>query len=136
MNEVSKQAIHAYHNEGFLGSKDARALRILSEYLEPNSRFQYHHVDDTIVIIGSARTLPRDEAEARLARAEAGEGDVEAAQIDLQMSQYYEASRSLAFKLTEWSKTLDEAERRFVICTGGGPGIMEAGNRGASKPVA
>ena len=51
MNDVSKGPVHAYHNEGFLGSRDARALRILSEYLEPNSRFQYHHVDDTIVFM-------------------------------------------------------------------------------------
>lgn len=124
---------HAYHNEGFLGSRDARALRILSEYLEPNSRFQYHHVDDTIVFMGSARTLPQDEAEARLAQAEAEGGDLEKARNDLHMSRYYEAARSLAYRLTEWSKTLDDAERRFVICTGGGPGIMEAGNRGASE---
>jgi len=133
MNDVSKGPVHAYHNEGFLGSRDARALRILSEYLEPNSRFQHHHIDDTIVFMGSARTLAREEAEARPARAEAGDGDVERAKVDLEMSQYYEASRDLAFRLTEWSKTLGETDRRFVICTGGGPGIMEAGNRGASE---
>tara|TARA_A100001037_G_C15127213_1_gene626811 strand:+ start:2160 stop:2465 length:306 start_codon:yes stop_codon:yes gene_type:complete len=100
MDDASKNSIHAYHNEGFLGSKDARALRILSEYLEPNSRFQYHHVDDTIVFMGSARTLPREEAEARLKLAENGDGDLECARTDLKMSQYYEASRTLATRLT------------------------------------
>ena len=96
----------AYDNPDFINSKDARALRILAEYLEPKSRFAEHGVEDTIVFFGSARLKPE--------------------------SSYYQAARELAFRLTEWSKALNSKERRFVVCTGGGPGIMEAANRGAS----
>jgi len=125
----------AYQNRDFLESKNARALRILSEYMEPESRFAQYRVDDTIVFMGSARIKPRDAAEENLRKAEAGEGDLDpaTARRDLEMSKYYEDARELARRLTEWSKNLDPNERRFVVCTGGGPGIMEAANRGASE---
>jgi len=97
----------AYHNLEFINSKDARALRILAEYLEPKARFEENGLEDTIVFFGSARTEPG--------------------------TQYYEAARQLAFRLTQWSKGLTSQERRFVVTTGGGPGIMEAANRGASE---
>ena len=100
--------IKAYRNLEFINSKDARALRILAEYLEPRSRFDKHGIEDTIVFFGSARFE---------------EGN-----------RWYEAARQLAFRLTQWSKGLDAAtQRRFVVCTGGGPGIMEAANRGAAE---
>ena len=100
--------VKAYRNTEFINSKDARALRILAEYLEPRSRFDKHGIEDTIVFFGSARFE---------------EGN-----------RWYEAARSLAFRLTQWSKSLDPAaQSRFVVCTGGGPGIMEAANRGASE---
>jgi uncharacterized protein (TIGR00730 family) len=99
--------VKAYSNQEFLNSKNARALRILAEYLEPKSRFEEHGIEDTIVFFGSARFK---------------EGN-----------RWYEAARQLAFRLTEWSKALPSKERRFVVCTGGGPGIMEAANRGASE---
>ena len=124
----------AYRNQTFLDSKEARALRILAEYLEPKARFERHRVDDTIVFMGSARTLSREQAEAALQKAEAGDGDPEQARMALRMSAYYEAARELAYRLTQWSKDLDpQGERRFVVCTGGGPGIMEAANRGAAE---
>jgi hypothetical protein len=124
----------AYRNQTFLDSREARALRILAEYLEPKARFERQRVDDTIVFMGSARTVSREQAEAALQMAEAGEGDLEQARMALRMSTYYEAARELAFRLTQWSKDLDpQGERRFVVCTGGGPGIMEAANRGAAE---
>ena len=99
--------VKAYHNAEFVNSKEARALRILAEYLEPKARFAQHGLEDTIVFYGSARTKPD--------------------------TKYYEAARQLAFRLTQWSKGLGSNERRFVVATGGGPGIMEAANRGASE---
>ncbi len=117
MAKQGRPPVKAYRNRSFLKSKEARALRILAEYLEPKSRFERLHIDDTIVFIGSARIRPAGEAQ----------------RTDRGMSAYYEAARQLAFRLTEWSKALDVKERRFVVCTGGGPGIMEAANRGAAE---
>jgi uncharacterized protein (TIGR00730 family) len=132
MTERQRRPVKAYRNQGFLNSKDARALRILSEYLEPKSRFERHRVEDTIVFMGSARVKSRERAEEELRKAEGG-GDLEGARMALKMSGYYESARELAFRLTQWSKELDSKARRFVVCTGGGPGIMEAANRGAAE---
>ena len=96
----------AYLNESFLESPDARPLRILSEYLEPLSHFREEMIQDTIVFFGSARLKE-----------------------DGPLGQYYQDARTLARMLTEWS--LGFNPHRFVICSGGGPGIMEAANRGA-----
>jgi uncharacterized protein (TIGR00730 family) len=96
----------AYLNETFLESPDARGLRILSEYLEPLSHFRDEKIQDTVVFFGSAR-ITED-------------------------SEYYRDARTLARLITEWSSKIDAPFHRFVICSGGGPGIMEAANRGAS----
>src|SRR5262249_10212293 len=123
----------AYQDTRFLESKDARALRILAEYLEPLYRFQRHHVQDTIAFMGSARLLSESAAKASLAEAEETGQGIEERQTTLRLSTYYEAARELAQRLTDWSKRLGREDRRFVVCTGGGPGIMEAANRGASE---
>ena len=98
----------AYHNNEYLDSDDGRPLRILAEYLEPLYRFRREKVQDTVVFFGSAR-LKEDGA----------------------LSRYYTEARELSRRLTEWSRTLP-GNSRFVVCSGGGGGIMEAANRGAT----
>lgn len=120
----------SYENKGFLYSAQARTIRILAEYLEPRSRIDYHKVRDTIVFFGSARFCDAATAEQRVAAAATDEEKAAAAQC-LAGSLYYEQARELASRLTVWAKGVSAEEDRYVICSGGGPGIMEAANRGA-----
>ena len=133
MSNKDHQAVKAYHSQKFMESPDARPVRLLSEYLEPLARFEEHNIKDTILIFGSARIKSREDAETMMAAARKNGEGLEAAEKALHMSRYYEDTRKLAFRLTEWSKNMTDSGRRFVICSGGGPGIMEAANRGASE---
>jgi uncharacterized protein (TIGR00730 family) len=111
----------AYQNEAFLNRPEARTLRMLAEYLEPQSRLRRENIQDTIVFFGSARIHSPDAAAA------GGAGNA------IAMAHYYEDARALAHKLTIWSLALPRTRRRFVVTSGGGPGIMEAANRGARE---
>ena len=128
--------IKAYRNIEFLTSTDARTLRILSEYLEPEARFEKEGVDNTVVFFGSARVKPREEVGQSLSAAQnrgAPEEMLRELQSQLKLSRYYEDARELANMLTVWSKSLGDGKEAFVVSSGGGPGIMEAANRGASE---
>jgi len=125
----------AYNNKEFLNSRDARILRIMAEFLEPFSRFREQKIKDTIVFFGSARIKPYKTAKQKLnklKKEKASKAKIKDAEIDLEMSKYYEDTSRLAYLMTQWSMRL-KPPRRFVVCSGGGPGIMEAANRGACK---
>jgi uncharacterized protein (TIGR00730 family) len=140
-----KKALKAYKNPEFLGSPEARTIRMLAEYLEPESRLKKLNIEDTIVFFGSARIKPaadatacRDELRQKISRGSVGlDAELAQAEREMAMSHYYDDAVRLAYMLTAWSKELHTKNsfrsRRFIICSGGGPGIMEAANRGASE---
>jgi len=127
----------AYHDLDFLESDEARPIRILAEYIEPLRRFTDPNIQDTVVFFGSARVHSRMRAERALQRLRSGKrgpdyaADLKRSRKAVQWSRYYEDARELARQLTTWSLSLQSPRHRFVVCSGGGPGIMEAANRGA-----
>jgi len=143
MNEHEvKRAPLAYENEPFLNSPDGRILRILSEYTEPISRFRREQIQDTVVFFGSARFHSRVVAEDKLAQVESSSSQLSEVELErcrknalaaVDMARYYEDARRLAFLLSKWSIQIPARRRRFVVTTGGGPGIMEAANLGAQE---
>ncbi len=134
--------VKSYNNLRFLNSPDARVLRIMSEFLEPYQRLRREGIRDTIVFFGSARLKPMKEARANLRQFEKKHAakkslpkktrqELDALRADVFMAKYYEDAVDLSKKLTLWSKRRF-LQNRFVVCSGGGPGIMEAANKGAA----
>jgi uncharacterized protein (TIGR00730 family) len=128
----------AYMDDDFLESDDARPIRIIAEYLEPLRRLKEQNIQDTVVFFGSARVHSRMEAARALDRLKKrGTRPRDHAELlkrsrkALEWSRYYEDARELANRLSKWSLSLESPRHRFVVTSGGGPGIMEAANRGA-----
>ena len=133
----------AYENPRYLNGPDGRPLRIMAEYMEPLARFRREKVQDTVVFFGSARFADLEKAQTGLkvlekpgsvqVASDEEQEKVKRARAAVDMARYYEDARKLAHLLTDWTKTIPGKRHRFVVTTGGGPGIMEAANRGAQE---
>lgn len=133
----------SYKDNNFLNSPDARQIRILCELIAPKASFEKNQIENTIVFFGSARSIAREEADLQLNaltkefKEQTLNSDQKAqlkkAEIMVKLAKYYESARELAHKLTDWSLSLNDPKNRFYICSGGGPGMMEASNRGANE---
>lgn len=156
MSELKKPLL-AYEDPAFINSPDGRLLRIMAEYMEPLAHFRRERIQDTVVFFGSARFRALDVAcqelellqkpgaarpapaaeqpatEEKIVHGEASGLQLEHAQAAVEMARYYEDARKLAYMLTQWSMGIKSRRHRFVVTSGGGPGIMEAANRGATE---
>lgn len=139
-----KGLLKAYENLNFLKSPPARLIRVLCELIEPEVRFRQQKIKDTIVFFGSARSLSRQQAEGKIKNIETLLNQEKSppqelllqydqAKGDLVMSRYYEDAVRLAEKLTAWSQGMEDPNKRFIVCSGGGGGMMEAANKGAQS---
>lgn len=119
--EKLKKPPKAYRNTEFLNGPDARTIRILAEYNEPRSRFKKYGVRNSIVFFGSARSKDLSDSQ-----------DNNHGEYAVKLSEYYNQAVELAKKVTEWSLKPDSKDQEYYVCSGGGPGMMEAANKGAS----
>ncbi|MBD3223510.1 MAG: TIGR00730 family Rossman fold protein [Caldithrix sp.] len=139
---AKKRPVKAYKNLKFLNSREARPIRILAEFSEPYHRFRQYEIDSTIVFFGSARMKPKAQAKKHLKTlvekyqndfSQSARNELAAARLQVRLSKYYEDAKELSTLITKWSMNEQNEDQQYYVCSGGGPGIMEAANKGAKQ---